>query len=99
MKMKKVKFNIPLDYVIGHVRSGHKEGVLMLTEEELEELKKDPLDFVYNEDILCELDLVIDSFSVQDYGDVLEVNYEVIDDAEWFNKRIKYKLYRIRGRC
>lgn len=82
MKMKKVKFNIPLDYVIGHVRSGHKEGVLMLTEEELEELKKDPLDFVYNEDILCELDLVIDSFSVQDYGDILEVNYEVIDDAE-----------------
>lgn len=79
---KKVKFNIPLDYVIGHVRCGHKEGVLILTEEEFEELKKDPLDFVYNEDILCELDLVIDNFSVQDYGDVLEVNYEVIDDAE-----------------
>ena len=79
---KRVKFNIPLEYVIGYLRHGHKEGILILTEEELEELKKDPLDFVYNEDILCELDLVIDDYRAEDYGGILEVNYEVIDDAE-----------------
>ena len=79
---KKVKFNIPLDYVIGYVRSGHKEGILELTEEEFKELQEDPLDFIYNQDILCDLDLVIDDYRVEDYGDVLEVNYEVIDDAE-----------------
>ena len=79
---KKVKFNIPLDYVIGYLRYGHKEGILELTEEEFKELQEDPLDFIYNQDILCDLDLVIDDYRVEDYGDVLEVNYEVIDDAE-----------------
>lgn len=79
---KKVKFNIPLDYVIGYLRYGHKEGILELTEEEFKELQEDPLDFIYNQDILYDLDLVIDDYRVEDYGDVLEVNYEVIDDAE-----------------
>ena len=79
---KKVKFNIPLDYVIGYLRYGHKEGILELTEEEFKELQEDPLDFIYNQDILCDLDLIIDDYRVEDYGDVLEVNYEVIDDAE-----------------
>ena len=38
MQNKKVKFNIPLEYVIGHLRYGHKEGVLELTAEEFERL-------------------------------------------------------------
>ena len=79
---KKVKFNIPLEYVMGYLRYGHKEGILELTEEEFKELQEDPLDFIYNQDILCDLDLVIDDYRVEDYGGVLEVNYEVIDDAE-----------------
>ena len=36
--MKKVKFNIPLEYVAGHLRYGHKEGTLELTEEEFKEV-------------------------------------------------------------
>ena len=31
-KKIKVKFNIPLDYVCGYIRYGHKEGILELTE-------------------------------------------------------------------
>lgn len=79
---KKVKFDIPLEYVIGHLRYGHKEGVLELTEEEFKKLQEDPLDFIYNQDILCDLDLVIDDYRVEDYGGIAEVNYEVINDAE-----------------
>lgn len=78
MKKKKVKFNIPLEYVAGHLRYGHKEGILELTEEEFKELQENPLDFIYNQDILCDLNLVIDDYSVEDYGGILEVNYKVI---------------------
>jgi len=76
---KKVKFNIPLEYVAGRLRYGHKEGILELTEEEFKELQKDPLDFIYNQDILCDLNLVIDDYSVEHYGGILEVNYKVVE--------------------
>lgn len=81
-KMIKVKFNIPLDYVSGYLRYGHKEGILELTEEEFQRLEKDPIDFFDQEDLLCDLDLVIDDYRVEDWGSPLEVNYEVIDNAE-----------------
>ena len=75
----KVKFDIPLDYVMGYLRYGHKEGIIELTKEELEELKKNPLDFVDKNDILSDLELVIDDYRAEDYGSPVEVNYEVID--------------------
>ena len=39
-KKIKVKFNVPLDYVFGYLRYGHKEGILELTKEEFQRLKK-----------------------------------------------------------
>lgn len=74
-----VKFDIPLDYVMGYLRYGHKEGIIKLTKEELEELKKNPLDFIDKNDILSDLELVIDDYRAEDYGSPVEVNYEVID--------------------
>lgn len=74
-----VKFDIPLDYVMGYLRYGHKEGTIELTKEELEELKKNPLDFVDKNDILSDLELVIDDYRAEDYGSPVKVNYEVID--------------------
>ena len=76
---KRVKFNIPLEYVIGHLRHGHKEGILELTEEEFKKLQENPLDFIYSQDILYDLDLVIDDYRVDDYGGILEVNYKVVE--------------------
>ena len=81
-KTIKVKFNIPLDYVYGYIRYGHKEGILELTEEEFQRLEKDPINFFDQEDLLCDLDLVIDNYRIEDWGSPLEVNYEVIDNAE-----------------
>lgn len=78
----KVKFDIPLDYVMGHLRYGHKEGILELTEEEFERLKKDPMDFIDEEDILSNLELIIDSYRIEDWGSPLEVKYEVINNAK-----------------
>ena len=81
-KIIKVKFNIPLDYVYGYIRYGHKEGILELTEEEFQRLEKDPINFLGQEDLLCDLDLVIDNYRIEDWGSPLEVNYEVINNAE-----------------
>ena len=78
MQNKKVKFNIPLKYVIGR----HKEGVLELTAEEFERLQENPEKFIYEEEILHYLDLVIDDYRVDDYGGIDSIEYEVINDAE-----------------
>lgn len=82
MQNKKVKFNISLEYVIGHLRYGHKEGILELTTEKFERLQKNPKEFIYEEEILHDLDLIIDDYSVEDYGGIDNIKYEVIDDAE-----------------
>ena len=78
----KVKFDIPLDYICGHLRYGHKEGVLKLTEEEFKKLEEDPLKFVEEEEILCDLELIIDDYEIEDWGPPSEINYEVINNAE-----------------
>ena len=77
----KIKFNIPLEYVMGYLRYGHKEGILELTEEEFERLKENPKDFIYEEDILSNLDLIIDDYRIEDWGDPVEINYEVINNG------------------
>lgn len=76
----KIKFDIPLEYVMGHLRYGHKEGILELTKEEFERLKENPKDFVYEEDILSNLDLIIDDYEIEDWGNPIEINYEVINN-------------------
>lgn len=81
-KKIKVKFDIPLEYIMGYLRYGHKEGILELTEEEFQRLKKDPLDFIETKGILFDLDLIIDDYRIEDYGPPLEINYEVVNDAE-----------------
>ena len=81
-KKIKVKFNIPLDYIMGHLRYGHKEGILELTEEEFKRLKKDPMNFVDEEDILSNLELIVDDYRIEDWGSPLEINYEVINNTE-----------------
>lgn len=81
-KKIKVKFDVPLEYIFGYLRYGHKEGILELTEEEFQRLKKDSMKFLKEEDLLCDLDLVIDDYRIEDWGPPLEVNYEVVYNAE-----------------
>ena len=76
----KVKFNIPLDYAMGYLRYGHKEGTIELTEDEFRILEKNPMDFIDEEDILSNLELIVDDYRIEDWGSPLEVNYEVIND-------------------
>ena len=59
-------------YVVGHLRYGHLEGeVEAESEEKLKEMMKDK----YFSDWL---DLVVDGYRVEEYGDVGKYKYEVI---------------------
>ena len=66
---KMYKINAALDYVQGHLRYGHLEGTVELTDEELEKLKKRP-----NEAKYLDLNTVIDDYSVDDIGDVCDIS-------------------------
>lgn len=81
-KKMKVKFDIPLDYIMGHLRYGHKEGILELTEEEFKRLEKNPMNFIDEEEILSNLELIVDDYRIDDWGPPLKINYEVINNAE-----------------
>lgn len=71
--MKKILIDAPLEYVAGHLRYGHLEGIVNLTDEEFEQFKANPKNFIYDNDI--ELDLLIDDWRVEDCGP--------IDRVEW----------------
>lgn len=75
--MKKIFIDAPLDYVAGHLRYGHLEGIVEMTDEEFERFKKDPINFIYDNEYECNrLDLIIDDFEVDDRGSINEVNWE-----------------------
>lgn len=71
-----MKFRVSADvgYVMGHLRYGHLERVFEVeSEEQLKEMMKDP-DFKYN------LELVIDDYEVDDFGDIGKLEYEEIKE-------------------
>ena len=45
-------------------------------------LEKDPMNFVDEEDILSNLELIVDNYRIEDWGSPLEINYEVINNAK-----------------
>lgn len=73
--MKKILIDAPLEYVAGHLRYGHLEGVIEISDEEFEKFKESPIDFLYDNEYINELDLLIDDWRVEDRGP--------IDSIEW----------------
>ena len=76
--MGKKHYNIvaDLDYIQGHLRRGHLEGQVDLTDEELAQLKKDP-DFAKKLD----LDVRVDSLCVDDVGSVDALTVVEVDES------------------
>jgi hypothetical protein len=82
MSKKRYYITADLDYIQGHLRYGHLEGTVELTDEELAQLKKDP-DFAKELD----LDTKVDDYEVDDVGGVnlltvFEVDEEGITQRE-----------------
>ena len=63
MSEKKYKIKIPVDYIAGYLRYGHFEGIVELTDEEVEQIKNRTMTSkeianVYN------LNLIVDDYRV-----------------------------------
>jgi hypothetical protein len=73
--MVEVTVSANVDYIMGHLRYGHYEGTLRLTEEEYQEFMANPVPFVKaNRDkFMDDLELIVDDWSVEDVGDIYEV--------------------------
>lgn len=74
-----VYINAPLDYVMGHLRYGHLEGSVELDDEQFAAFKEDPLDAIEKYDLTEELRLEVDSWRIEDWGDIMRVDYVVLD--------------------
>lgn len=72
--MKTIEVQAYVDYVVGHLRYGHYDGVITMEDDEFEEFKKDPVKWLKNNDD-NELDFEIDDYCIDDMGN--------IDDVSW----------------
>lgn len=52
--MKKILIDAPLEYVTGHLRYGHLEGVIEISDEEFKKFKENPIDFLYDNEYIDE---------------------------------------------
>ena len=77
--MPKVKMRIDYDYIRGHLRYGHSEGVINLTEEELKMLQENPERAVNELGLDCDLELEIDDCSIEEYGNISNIQFKIID--------------------
>ena len=74
-KDHKVAITANLEYVDGHLRCGHKEGIVRLTDDEFKEFEQNPYNFV---DILDELEFILDDYEVDSYGPIESIDWEEI---------------------
>lgn len=84
--MKTYKVYADLDYVSGYLRYGHLEGEIKCeSEEKLKEMIK-------NGTIHNYLEVVVDDYSVEDYGDIGEYEYELVEEQE--DKAVPIAVHR-----
>lgn len=78
---KKVYVEYPVNWINGHLRYGHKEGIIEMTDEEFQEFQKNPEAWLgkdYNDDYL---ELLVDDWEVDDYDTTIEdVEYKVTEE-------------------
>lgn len=70
--MRQVTVTANVDYVMGHLRYGHYEGTLELTEEEYEQFRANPVKFLNEYD--HDLDFILDDYEVDGIGSIEEVD-------------------------
>lgn len=69
-----------VDWIAGHLRYGHMEGIINLSEEEYAEFQKDPAVYLKSHDELIEeFNLLVDDYEIDDYSkDIDDVSYTEI---------------------
>lgn len=76
--MKKVFVDYPVNWIAGHLRYGHREGSIEMSDEEFEEFKQNPEKWLSDrEDI--DLELLVDDWEIDDYDNEIEdVHWEEV---------------------
>lgn len=77
--MARVLINASLEYLMGHLRYGHREGVLEIPDDELNDFEANPEKYCekYYDDISY-MDLIVDDYRVEDVGPISEITYEIL---------------------
>lgn len=79
--MAKVNINLGLDYLVGRLRYGHREGMVYIPDEELEEFKEDPIHYLRDNDLDCELKFIVDDYEIDDWAySESDVQYTILKD-------------------
>ena len=73
MAIHKVQINALTDYVMGHLRYGHYEGLINLNDEEFKEFEKNPINFLNKNNF--DLNFVVDDYRIEDMGEICDVEY------------------------
>lgn len=76
--MAKVFIKANLGYVMGYLRHGHREGILDIPDEDIKKFEEEPLDYIEENDIIYNLDIIVDDFRIEDYGDTTDIEYKII---------------------
>lgn len=75
----KVKIMATPEFIMGHLRYGHYEGTIVLTETEYNALKENPEGAFCDFDLMDNLDFKLDDYSIDDMGPIWKVEYKEID--------------------
>ena len=68
--MHKIFINANVEYIMGHLRYGHYEGTLHMTDDEFNQFKENPTKYINETDARYDLDLLIDDWEIDDCGDI-----------------------------
>lgn len=71
----KIYIEAPVEYVMGYIRYGHYEGEIELSDEEFEKFKENPDEAFYDLYLTDSLDLLVDDYTVEGIGDIIEINW------------------------
>ena len=78
--MPQVYIRADIDWIQGHLRYGHKQGDLFIPDEEWDEFKADPAKYLKETDSICDLELIIDDYRIDDMGPIGDVYYKEIKE-------------------
>ena len=78
--MARVFIDADLDYVDGYLRYGHKEGVVNIPDEDIEKFKEDPIKYILYTSLIDYLHIVVDDYEINDYGEITDINYQILED-------------------
>ena len=74
----KIFIDAGLEYIKGYLRYGHMEGIVNIPDEDYEQFQSDPVVYIKEHDLQDYLDLIVDDWSVEDCGNIDEINYREV---------------------